>query len=77
MVPIGLDENSPERRPGRAQRCSGVPKHALGVLSWEVVDGAMGVDTGPTVTDPVFGTRIDPHSVAGHATHRGVDYGRY
>jgi hypothetical protein len=29
VVPIGPDENAPERRPGRAQHCSGVPKHAL------------------------------------------------
>jgi predicted MFS family arabinose efflux permease len=33
VVPIGPDENAPERRPGRAQHCSGVPKHALGRLS--------------------------------------------
>ena len=31
-------------------------------------------DAGATVTDPVCGMSIDPHTAAGHATHEGVDY---
>ena len=44
------------------------------VVSQTAPAGAMDAEADATVTDPVCGMSIDPHTAAGHATHDGLDY---